>query len=407
MTRDKLIGNVEGSYFDTTINEYDPNAITEPTCFNGIATGTGDNSDPDFYPYEAIDLAINSFNYTGFVDTCYKTCNLSIDHRTGDFYTKGRVTANEITCNSLTSLSSIVGNSSNVDSASVSDSITCNSLVSHVLDTTINEYDPTAITDPKCSNGIATGTGENSDPAFYPYEAIDLAINSWNYTGFVDTCYKTCNLSIDHRTGDLNTVGNVSSGTLVTNKISCDTIYTGGYSSFYNNSSSNVRLSIEIIKNVETSFDLTYDLNAFILVEFTYYATYNPITRDGMTENDQWGRTTGTIMLWPSRFFGNMGAGATYNINNQINGDITFNMIPNAYALKGRPFYVPYYNQGEQLKNISGENAYISGNENNVWIDFQSPALGNIYSKSVSGKIIDCTWLEQQGYGARITTSRL
>ena len=59
----------------------------------------------------------------------------------------------------------------------------------------------------KVRNGIATGTGDG-----YTNIMFNNAINSWQGTGFVDTCYGKCYASIIHRNGNFVTFGIVSSG---------------------------------------------------------------------------------------------------------------------------------------------------------------------------------------------------
>jgi Phage T4 tail fibre len=73
-----------------------------------------------------------------------------------------------------------------------------------------NNFDITAITDPKVRNGIAIGNGDS-----YTSQYFNNAINSWYGTGFVDTCNKRCYCSIDHRTGNFYTLGFFSAGNSV------------------------------------------------------------------------------------------------------------------------------------------------------------------------------------------------
>ncbi len=94
-----------------------------------------------------------------------------------------------LTVNSITAES---GNISNLQS----DEITCT--VFHCP----AEYDSENISNPKCQNGITIGTKDGNG---YNYEDVNLQINSWNSSGFVDTDNKTCNLTIDHRNANLQT----------------------------------------------------------------------------------------------------------------------------------------------------------------------------------------------------------
>ena len=101
------------------------------------------------------------------------------------------------TTGNIETLTSQTGNISNLQS----DEITCP--VFHCP----AEYDSENISNPKCQNGITIGTKDGNG---YNYEDVNLQINSWNSSGFVDTDNKTCNLTIDHRNGNLQTKGNIS-----------------------------------------------------------------------------------------------------------------------------------------------------------------------------------------------------
>ena len=74
-----------------------------------------------------------------------------------------------------------------------------------------NNFDATVITSPKIINGIASGNSDGSS-----YTNFNLAINSWQGVGFVDTALKTCNLVINNRTGDLSSKGTISCANLTT-----------------------------------------------------------------------------------------------------------------------------------------------------------------------------------------------
>jgi Phage T4 tail fibre len=60
---------------------------------------------------------------------------------------------------------------------------------------TNNNFDLTAITNPKVKNGIASGTGDGATISVF-----NNAINSWYSTGFINTCDHTCNAINNHRT---------------------------------------------------------------------------------------------------------------------------------------------------------------------------------------------------------------
>jgi hypothetical protein len=75
-------------------------------------------------------------------------------------------------------------------------------------------YNSTALTAPLIENGISRGTGDGAT-----YSNFNVSLNSWWSTGFVDTCFKTCNAVINHRNGDIMTNGTVASRQIKTNNI--------------------------------------------------------------------------------------------------------------------------------------------------------------------------------------------
>ena len=72
------------------------------------------------------------------------------------------------------------------DAGIITNSIYCNSPSSSFYVGGGNAFDGTAITDPKVVNGIAIGTGDG-----FTNTIFNNAINSWQGTGFVDTCMLT------------------------------------------------------------------------------------------------------------------------------------------------------------------------------------------------------------------------
>ena len=143
--------------------KYNSNNITDPKCNNGVTIGTKDGNGSN---YQDINLQINSWYSTGFVDTDNKECNLSINHRNGNLQTKGKITGSSadfdvINVNTLNvsnpseptdlnvnSITATTGNIENLTtdtitstSVSVSSSVACNSLTSQNTssdDTTVN-----------------------------------------------------------------------------------------------------------------------------------------------------------------------------------------------------------------------------------------------------------------------------
>lgn len=66
-------------------------------------------------------------------------------------------------------------------------------------------YDSSAITNPRIPNGISSGTGDGSSNTLF-----NNAILSWGTTGFVDTSGHACNTWINHRNGNISTLGNIT-----------------------------------------------------------------------------------------------------------------------------------------------------------------------------------------------------
>ena len=89
-----------------------------------------------------------------------------------------------------------------------------------VFECPTSDYDSTNISEPKCSNGITIGTKDSNG---LTYEA-NLQINSWNSSGFVDTDSKKCNLTINHRSGNLQTKGDISGHTATFETINVSTL---------------------------------------------------------------------------------------------------------------------------------------------------------------------------------------
>ena len=135
----------------------------------------------------------------------------------------GDIQAQNISCKSITVddqtdptiPTEITVNTINAGSGNFEDEITCP--VFHCP----NEYDSQNISNPKCTNGITIGTKDGNG---YNYEDVNLQINSWNSSGFVDTDNKICNLTIDHRNGNLQTKGNITASSADFDVINVNTL---------------------------------------------------------------------------------------------------------------------------------------------------------------------------------------
>lgn len=89
-----------------------------------------------------------------------------------------------------------------------------------------NDFDTTAISAPKITNGIASGPSDGAS-----YTSFNLAINSWQGVGFVysnPAAPSICNLVIDNRTGNLTTKGAISGGSISCSSISNTGAITNG-----------------------------------------------------------------------------------------------------------------------------------------------------------------------------------
>ena len=85
-------------------------------------------------------------------------------------------------------------------------------------------YDSTAISNVKTPHGLVLGTGDGNT-----YTNFNLGISSWNSTGFIDSAGKKCNMVVDHRTGDIKTLGNVNcNGITATGNLSCNILSCAG-----------------------------------------------------------------------------------------------------------------------------------------------------------------------------------
>jgi len=148
----------------------------------------------------------------------FNSCkNLGADMILGD------VLAKNITCETIsvsnptdpTIPTEITVNTINASSGNFDDEITCPAF--HCP----QEYNSNNITDPKCNNGVTIGTQDGNGSN---YQDINLQINSWHSTGFVDTYNKQCNLTIDHRNGNLQTKGKITASSADFDVINVNTL---------------------------------------------------------------------------------------------------------------------------------------------------------------------------------------
>lgn len=87
-----ISGIISSAYYKITNSGiYTSNLITNPPFEQGMSIGTGDGT-----TYSTFTQGILSWYSTAFVDTCFKTVNAIINHRTGDFFTKGKVNASAL-----------------------------------------------------------------------------------------------------------------------------------------------------------------------------------------------------------------------------------------------------------------------------------------------------------------------
>ena len=116
-----------------------------------------------------------------------------------------------------------------------------------------NTFDTSAISAPKITNGIASGTADGTT-----YTAFNLAINSWYGVGFVysnPSGPSVCKLVINNRSGDLSTLGTITCNTLNTSNYNAGTTYNTG--SIYMTNASPIYLKSNTDSNHYIKYDLT------------------------------------------------------------------------------------------------------------------------------------------------------
>jgi hypothetical protein len=123
--------------------------------------------------------------YTGATNT------MSLDG--GNLLVKGGTASTSTTTGAL-QVTGGVGIGGNLNCGTIRSSGTSNFAIG-----TNTGANATAITSPDVNMGIYSGTGDGSTASTF-----NLAIGSWNGTGFVDTYSRACYIYFDHRAGKIN-----------------------------------------------------------------------------------------------------------------------------------------------------------------------------------------------------------
>ena len=190
-------------------------------------------------------------------------------------------------------------------------------------------------------------------------------------------------------------------GTISATQILCNR-NSGGRTTFASLSDQPSQLTFSILNKPDY-----LDPSLFVLISYSSYMTYNPVQQNGLTLDTQLARTVGTMMLWIGRFYDGMGYGGSYNINNKINGNASFNYAPDQYAIMGRPYWTEFFNTAEQLEGITGANGFLFGDSTHMEIYFSMPAgNGQIFSSIVTGEILNSAYLESQGIVCSLTSGQ-
>ena len=170
---------------------------------------------------------------------------------------------------------------------------------------------------------------------------------------------------------------------------------TGGYTSRFGNDANNyATLTIDF----NDSGGLAIDDALLFEFQCSFWDNQQPA--------DEWGQTTGQIMVFPARFFNNMGANDSYNINNKIDdtGQNTFNYTDATYAPYGRP----YWTFNTTFTFINNANAYLVGGLTYITIKFPNPyGAPNVWNRNVWCRCLDASVLLLRGvtYGVQLTTT--
>ena len=221
---DLRTGNIytKGNHTCNNITFTNPNsAMSERTCYIS-QTGFDENGND----YSKFNLSIASWYSIGFPNSGNGTNKITFDVRTGNINTLGKITTNNITFGSSPDgVSSTI-----IDGASWDTTALCivgkgtypnrpihmwdNVIIDNNLNvsgtiTTNNITFPSAVAASKCY--IAQTGGDNST-----YDIYNLRIASWWGIGFYDSCYSKTNIVFDLRTGNISTLG-----TITTNRAVC------------------------------------------------------------------------------------------------------------------------------------------------------------------------------------------
>ena len=223
--------------------------------------------------------------------------------------TSGLITSNGITNNGVLNQNNASNFSNNINAPSITSSTTffCGSP---------NNFDTTALTNPKIINGISSGTADG-----FSYTNFNLAINSWYSVGFVYSnqgAPSVCKLIINNRTGDLNSQGNIICNSINTTNVNLNSenIYSiVKTSTYYDNGST---ASLKILPN--TGLYETYLID---LGNTTLYLPQNPTNGTKITIRRLFSNTALTCNIYSYNSSDNV-----IFLTGQTSGVNIFNMAP-------------------------------------------------------------------------------
>jgi len=121
-----------------------------------------------------------------------------------------------------------------------------------------NNFNSSAISNP-IINGICHGTGDGCT-----YSTFDFGIASWYGIGFIDSCYKNCNIVFDVRYGNTSQTGQLTCNNIVLNG-SANVITCGSYNitqnqiNYLSNITSDVQNQFNTINNNNLAYHYLFE----------------------------------------------------------------------------------------------------------------------------------------------------
>ncbi len=117
-TDPSFIGTISGPNYEVPFNpngDIFQDVVNYPPVNCGVVKGTGDG-----VSYTTFNQAIVSWWSTAFIDSCFKTVKAFIDHRTGNFFSKGSIYANGAVFEQNVTSSTLSTTTANITNATIS-----------------------------------------------------------------------------------------------------------------------------------------------------------------------------------------------------------------------------------------------------------------------------------------------